>query len=317
MKTIKLIEIKSEIGAGTRGSSMGPDAIKIAALDFGSSYFKKFKSVEVANENRLLLEPVIHDYAKRIKGVYTVVERLAKEVSHTLTHEKHFPIILAGDHSTSAGTIAGIRMAYPDKRLGVIWIDAHSDLHSPYTTPSGNMHGMPLAASLAEDNMDRAMNKPDEETVEYWEKLKKLGDISPKILYSDIVFISLRDFEPQERYLIERNKVRVYSVPEIRKKAVERIAIESLNYLDHCDLIYVSFDVDSIDSTISRGTGTPVPNGMTEKEAGSLVYYLLRSKKVCCFEMVEINPTLDKENLMAENAFEILLKATNQLYNDF
>ena len=317
MKTIKLIEVKSEIGAGTRGASLGPDAIKIAALDFGSSYFKKFKSVEVPNENRLLLEPVVHDYGKRIKGVYTVCERLAKEIEKTLTVNKHFPIVLAGDHSTSAGTIAGIKMAFPDKRLGVIWIDAHADLHSPYTTPSGNMHGMPLAASLAEDNIDRVVNKPDEETIEYWEKLKNLGGITPKIQYSDLVLIALRDFEVQERYLLEKNKVRAYPVTDIRRKAVERIAIESLNYLDHCDLIHVSFDVDSMDSTISRGTGTPVPNGMTEKEAGNLVYYILRSKKVCCFEIVEINPTLDKENLMAENAFEILLKATNQLYNDF
>jgi arginase len=317
MKTIKLIEVKSEIGAGTRGASMGPDAIKIAALDFGSSYFKKFKSVEVPNENRLLLEPVLHEYGKRIKGLYTVVERLAKEMEKTLVVNKHFPIVLAGDHSSSIGTIAGIKLSYPDKKLGVIWIDAHSDLHSPYTTPSGNMHGMPLAACLAEDNMERSVNKPDEETVEYWEKLKALGGVKPMITYSDIVYIALRDFEPQEKYLLDKNKVRVYPVSEIRKKAVERVAIESLNYLDHCDLIYVSFDVDSMDSIISRGTGTPVPNGITEKEAGNLVYYLLRSKKICCFEMVEINPTLDKENLMAENAFEILLKATNQLSNDF
>ena len=101
-----------------------------------------------------------------------------------------------------------------------------------------------------------------------------------------------------------------------RSKAVERIAIESLNYLHHCDYIYVSFDVDSMDSRISAGTGTPVPNGLTEKEAGNLVYYLMRSKKIACFEMVEINPTLDRENLMAENAFEILSKATNQLSHD-
>lgn len=317
MKTVKLIEVKSEIGAGTRGASLGPDAIKIAALDFGSSYFKKFKSVEVPNENRLLLEPIVHEYAKRIKGLYTVVERVAKEIEKTLTVNKHFPIVLAGDHSTSAGTIAGIKMAYPNKRLGVIWIDAHADLHSPYTTPSGNMHGMPLAISLGEDNIERGVNKPDPEAVEYWEKLKSLGGIIPKIQYNDLVFITLRDFEPQEKYLIEKNKVRTYPVTEIRRKAVERVAIESLNYLDHCDLIYVSFDVDSMDSTISRGTGTPVPNGITEKEAGSLVYYLLRSKKVCCFEIVEVNPTLDRENIMAENAFEILLRATNQLYNDF
>jgi arginase len=316
IKPIKIIEVKSEIGAGTRGASMGVDAIKIAALDFGSPFFKRYKSVEIPNENNLLLEPVVHDYAKRIKGVYNLNERLAKEIQKTLKAEQ-VPIVLAGDHSSALGTISGIRMAYPEKRLGVIWIDAHADLHSPYTTPSGNMHGMPLSCVLGEDNKDRQQNKPDDETVEYWEKLKNLGGISPKIKYNDLVFIALRDFEPQEEYLIKKNKVRIFNLQEIRKKAVERVAIESLNYLEHCDLIYVSFDVDSMDSRISSGTGTPVPNGITEKEAGNLIYYIMRSKKIICFEMVEINPTLDKENLMAENAFEILQKTTNQLSNDF
>jgi len=316
IKPIKIIEVKSEIGAGTRGSSMGVDAIKIAALDFGSAFFKRYKSVEIPNENNLLLEPVVHDYAKRIKGIFNLNDRIAKEIQKTLKAEQ-VPIVLAGDHSSALGTISGIRMAYPEKRLGVIWIDAHADMHSPYTTPSGNMHGMPLACVLGEDNKERQQNKPDDETVEYWEKLKNLGNISPKIQYSDLVFIALRDVEPQEEFLIKKNKVRVINLQEIRKKAVERVAIDSLNYLDHCDLIYVSFDVDSMDSRISSGTGTPVPNGITEKEAGNLIYYIMRSKKIVCFEMVEINPTLDKENLMAENAFEILQKTTNQLSNDF
>ena len=316
IKPIKLIEVKSEIGAGTRGASMGVDAIKIAALDFGSNFFKKFKAVEVQNENHLLLEPVVNDYAKRVKGIFALNERLANEIKKTLLKEE-VPIVLAGDHSSALGTISGIKMAYPNKRIGVIWIDAHADLHTPYTTPSGNMHGMPIACVLGEDNKERQQNKPDDETIEYWEKLKALGGITPKINYNDLVYIALRDFEPQEEFLIKKNKVRVFNLQEIRKKAVERVAIESLNYLDHCDLIYVSFDVDSMDSRISSGTGTPVPNGITEKEAGNLIYYIMRSKKIVCFEMVEINPTLDKENLMAENAFEILQKATNQLNNDF
>ena len=316
IKPIKIIEVKSEIGAGTRGSSMGVDAIKIAALDFGSPFFKRFKTVEIPNENKLLLEPVVNDYAKRIKGIFALNERIAKEIHKTLKSDE-IPIVLAGDHSSALGTISGIKMAHPDKRLGVIWIDAHADLHSPYTTPSGNMHGMPLSCVLAEDNKDRQQNKPDDETVEYWDKLKSLGGISPKILYNDLVFIALRDYEPPEEFLIKKNKIRIFSLQEIRKKAVERVAIDSLNYLDHCDIIYVSFDVDSMDSRISSGTGTPVPNGITEKEAGNLIYYIMRSKKIVCFEMVEINPTLDKENLMAENAFEILQKATNQLSNDF
>ena len=154
MKKIKIIEVKSEIGAGTRGAGMGPDAVRIAALDFGSSFFKRHESVEVPNENKLLLEPVTNDFAKRIKGIYSFTEKLAKQVETFCREEGTFPIVLAGDHTSAIGVAAGIRMAYPGKKLGIIWIDAHADIHSPYTTPSGNMHGMPIAAILGEDNKE-------------------------------------------------------------------------------------------------------------------------------------------------------------------
>jgi len=315
MRELRIIEVKSEIGAGTRGSSLGVDAIKIAALDFGSRYFKKYKSVEVPNENHLLLETAGSQYAKRVSGVLTMVERIAEEVAKTLKN-KEFPIILSGDHSCSAGTISGIRKAFPKSRLGVIWIDAHSDIHSPYTTPSGNLHGMPLAIVLDEDNIESKINVPDQETVNYWYQLKNVANIAPKIKYSDLVYIAMRDSETPEQYLLKKHKVKNFPPSEVRKRGVERVALDTLKYLQNCDLIYVSFDVDALDSAISKGTGTPVPNGITEREAGNLLARLMCSEKVCGFEMVEVNPTLDKENLMAENAFEILLRATNALIND-
>ncbi len=315
MRNLKIIEVKSEIGAGTRGASMGIDAVKIAALDFGSRYFKQYKTVEVQNENHLLLESAGNPHAKRISGVLTMLERVSDEVSRTIKNNE-FPIVLAGDHSSAAGTIAGIKMANPKLRLGVIWIDAHADIHTPYTTPSGNVHGMPLAVSIAEDNIESKVNKPDQETINYWYQLKNVGGISPKLTPKDIVYINVRDTEKQEDFLIKKFGMKNFTTAEIRRKGVEKVAIEALALLDDCDLIYVSFDVDCMDASISKGTGTPVPNGITEKEAGNLVARLMQSEKVCCFEMVEINPTLDKENLMAENAFEILVRATNQLIND-
>jgi arginase len=315
MKELKIIEVKSEIGAGTRGASLGVDAIKIAALDFGSRYFKKHNTLEIPNENHLLLEATGNAYAKRISGVLTMVERVTEEVAKTLENNS-FPIILAGDHSTAAGTISGIRKAYPKSKLGVIWVDAHADLHSPYTTPSGNLHGMSMAIVLDEDNLDSKVNKPDQETLNYWFQLKNVANIAPKITYKDVVYIGVRDVEIQEEFLLKRHRVKNFTIADIRKRSVERIAIDAIQTLDHCDLIYVSFDVDVLDSAISKGTGTPVSNGLTEREAGNLLSRLLTSDKVCCFEMVEINPTLDKENLMAENAFEILVRATNSLLND-
>lgn len=317
MKKIKIIEVKSEIGAGTRGAGMGPDAVRIAALDFGSTFFKRHESVEVPNENKLLLEPVTNDFAKRIKGIYSFSEKLADQVSAFCKEDGTFPIVLAGDHTSAIGVAAGIKMANPGKKLGIIWIDAHADIHSPYTTPSGNMHGMPIAAIVGEDNKEMQINKPDAETIEYWDKIKNLGGVSPKAQYDSIVMIGVRDTERQEEQLLKKHAVKNISVAELRSRGEERISVEALSALDSCDIIYVSFDVDSMDPEISKGTGTPVPGGLTEKEAGSLIYYLMRSRKVCCLEVVEINPTYDRENRMAENAFEIVLKATNQLINDF
>lgn len=312
MKTIKFIEVKSEIGAGTRGASMGVDALKIAALDYGSNMFKHIESIEVKTENQLLFESVKHPYAKRIGGVLAIYERLAATLSQTLK-KNNFPIVLAGDHSTAGGTIAGIKMAYPKQRLGVIWIDAHADIHSPYTSPSGNLHGMPIAASLNEDNIQNRVNKPDKDTIDFWNRLKKVGGISPKINYSDIVYIGVRDVEPEESYLLKKHKIKTFTTAEVKRNGVEKIARDALAHLTNCNLIYVSFDVDSMDSSISKGTGTPVRNGITEKEAGSLCVRLIQNAKVCCFEICEINPTLDKENLMAENTFEILQKVVSQL----
>jgi arginase len=312
MRNIKLIEVKSEIGAGTRGASLGVDAIKIAALDYMSSFFVNFPSQIVETENRLLYEPIESPYAKRIKGINTMYERVSEAVSSTIKSGV-FPIVLAGDHSTAGGTIAGLKMAKPKQELGVIWVDAHADLHTPYTTPSGNMHGMPLATALAEDNIENQMHHPDEQTIKYWDSLKNIGKIHPKIKPENIVYIALRDYEKEEESIIKQNNIKVITVAEIRKKGVMHAVRQTLLHLSNCDQIYLSFDVDSLDSAISRGTGTPVINGLKEREAEDLVATLMQNHKICCLEITEVNPTLDKENLMAEIAFNILQRSVNQL----
>jgi arginase len=312
MRNIKIIEVRSEIGAGTRGASLGIDAIRIAALDFMSSFFVNFPSEQVENENRLLYEPVASPYAKRIQGIYTMYDRVSKSVSETLKSGL-FPVVLAGDHSTAGGTMAGIKMAKPKSRLGVIWIDAHADMHTPYTTPSGNMHGMPLATALGMDNKENQVHTLDQVTIDFWEKLKNIGKISPKINPEDIVFIALRDFEKEEESLIRKHGIKVIPVQEVRRKGVENVVRQTLLHLSSCDDIYVSFDVDSMDSSISRGTGTPVSNGLKEREAEDLMASFMQNHKICCFEVTEVNPTLDKENLMAEIAFNILQRSVNLL----
>jgi arginase len=312
MKNIKLIEVASEIGAGTRGASLGVEAVKIAALDFMSNFFVHFPSEKVETENRLLFEPIQSPYAKRITGVLTMYDRVAKAVKETIKNN-FFPVVISGDHSTAGGTIAGIKLAKPGSRLGVIWIDAHADLHTPFTTPSGNMHGMPLSVSIGEDNIENKMHDPDEKTIQQWEQLKNIGKINPKVLPEDIVFISLRDYEKEEKNLIDKYGMKVITTNELRRKGPENVVRAALRFLTECTDIYVSFDVDCLDSSISKGTGTPVSNGLREREAEDLVSKFMQNRKICCFEITEVNPTLDKENLMAEIAFNILQRSVNVL----
>jgi arginase len=312
MKNIKLIEVPSEIGAGTRGASLGVDAIKIAALDFMSNFFVHFPSEKIPCENDLLFEPISSPYAKRIKGLESMYTKVSKAVCSSMK-SNFFPVVISGDHSIAGATIAGIKMAKPKSKLGVIWLDAHADLHTPYTTPSGNMHGMPLATAIAEDNSEFAVHELNDETKKQWNALKNIGNISPKILAEDIVFISLRDYEKEERGLIEKYGMKVITTNEVRRKGPENVVRSVLRYLSDCTDIYVSFDVDSLDSSISKGTGTPVGNGLKEREAEDLVSKFMQNRKICCFEITEVNPTLDKENLMAEIAFNILQRSVNVL----
>ena len=312
MKNIKIIEVPSEIGAGTRGASLGIEAIKIAALDFMSNFFIHFPSEKVAVENKLLYEPIESPYAKRIKGIAAMYEKVSKAVADSVKNN-FFPMVISGDHSIAGATIAGIKIAKPKSKLGVIWIDAHADLHTPYTTPSGNMHGMPLAIAINEDNLESAVHEPDNETVKQWNYLKNIGKIAPKVLPEDIVYISLRDFEKEEKHLIEKYGIKMITTKEVRSKGPENIVRAVTRYLSDCTDIYISLDVDSLDSSISKGTGTPVSNGLKEREAEDLISKLMQSRKVCCFEITEVNPTLDKENLMAEIAFNILQRSVNVL----
>ncbi len=312
MKNIKLIEVPSEIGAGTRGASLGVDAIKIAALDFMSNFFIHFPSEKIETSNNLLFEPIHSPYAKRIHGVLDIYEKVSMAVS-TCIKTNFFPVVLSGDHSTAGGVIAGIKIAKPDSKLGVVWIDAHADLHTPYTTPSGNMHGMPLATAIAEDNLDMMAHEPDPKTRQLWEQLKKIGKMHPKVLPEDVVFIGLRDYEKEERHLIEKHGMKVITTAELRRIGAESVSRKVLRHLSDCTDIYVSFDVDSLDASISRGTGTPVTNGLKEREAEDLISKFMQNHKLCCFEITEVNPTLDRENLMAEIAFNILQRSVNVL----
>lgn len=307
MNKIKIIKNRSDIGAGTRGADMGIDAIEIAAINAESNYFNRYEYIDIETRNEAVYEKQNTLYAKRIGKVLEVCTNLCNTVKSVL-NENSFPIVLSGDHSSALGTISGVKTAFPDKTLGVIWIDAHADIHSPYTTPSGNVHGMPLAAALAEDNIDRKVNEVTGETNENWEGMKNIGGISPKIVHENLIYFGVRDTEEPEEYALSKNKIKNYMVHEVRYRGLETCVNEALEKLTNCDLIYISFDVDSMDcDLISKGTGTPVSKGFDQEEVKRIINRIVETKKVVCIEIVEVNPCLDnKGNAMAEAAFDVL-----------
>jgi arginase len=172
---------------------------------------------------------------------------------------------------------------------------------------------MPICTAINEDNEEMAVHELDAETKKHWDYLKNIGKIAPKVLPEDIVYIALRDFEKEEKHLIDKYGIKVITSKEVRSKGPENIVRSVTRYLSDCTDIYISFDVDCLDASISKGTGTPVGNGLKEREAEDLVSKFMQNRKLCCFEITEVNPTLDRENLMAEIAFNILQRSVNVL----
>jgi len=314
MKKIKIIKNRSDIGAGTRGSDMGIDAIEIAAINANSNYFTQFDFEDVDTENESIYNMVKNSFGKRIEHVFYQCTRVSNAVQRNL-NDGIFPLVISGDHSSALGTISGVKIAFPKKRLGVVWIDAHADIHSPYTSPSGNVHGMPLAAAMAEDNTACQVNTVTDETKKYWDAMKTIGIANTKVKPEDVIYFGVRDTEEPEDKQIEKLNIRNYKVNEIRFRGIETCVNEAIEKLNDCDLIYISFDVDSMDcDLISYGTGTPVPKGFDQHEVIEIINRLIQTKKVTCLEFVEVNPLLDlKGNKMAETAFEVLDAVTKTL----
>jgi arginase len=301
---VRLIEAASEIGAGTRGTSMGMSALRVAAWKNGSELFGHAEESILHDENDVLYEDdPTSPNAHHIDGLIRFESDLAYEV-YKFQRNNVFPIVIGGDHSIAIGSVSGTKMAYPNERLGVIWIDAHADLHSPWTTPSGNVHGMPLALLMNIEK--RGNNRPRMFTLDVWDRLRKIGATGPKVLPSDLVFIGLRDFEPEEREIIEEHRIKVITVKDLRAQGAAATVAEALAHLSTCDKLHVSFDVDSLDPSISVGTGTPVPDGLFLDEARDLLTGFCAEPKTVTLDVVEINPALDTRNAMAESVLTVL-----------
>lgn len=314
-KHIKLIEVYADIAGQRKGAALGLKALRKSSSQINSDYYEKFVIEEIGQEEVKDDEEQFEN-AKHIEKVYPVIEQLSQKVKET-RNQNLFPIILAGDHSSCAGTMHGLKMAHPNDEIGVVYIDAHADIHTPYTSGSGNMHGMPLAIACALDNKECTINNLTKKEKSYWNKLKYLVSNEPSIKPENIVFCALRDFEKEEETLIKKHKIPVYSVEEITYKGIATVVEEIFKKLSYCKHIYISFDVDSIDPLYVPGTGTPVTNGLSYEQAMQLNLELIKNEKVCCWEMAEINPLYNNNDEDSTRVFKILERVTQTLIKHY
>ncbi len=298
-KKIGIVGFPMDLGADRRGVDMGPSALRYAHLeeklenmgytvkDFGDIFVEGAETQRV-NNPKLKYLPEIERSAKI----------LSKKVE-TLLNQNYFPLILGGDHATALGSIAGISSYCRKKKktLGVIWIDAHADMNTPETTPSGNIHGMPLAAALGIGES----------------RLVRLGGFSPKVLPENSALIGVRDVDQDEAETVKefRNRgMQVYTISDVDKQGVTRIIARVLNdFKKEVDHIHISFDLDGVDPDYASGVGTPVEGGLTYREASVIMEMVADCGCMSSLEMLEVNPILDTKNSTAELAVDFIESA--------
>ncbi|MCY4560871.1 MAG: arginase [Flavobacteriaceae bacterium] len=309
-----IVKNRSDIGGDTRGSDMGIDALEVAAINAGNDFFNRHLHLDVKTHNETVYDKVFHSSAKRVRYVYQQCQRVKQAVISVLD-KNEFPLILSGDHSSAIGSIAALRSFYPGDKLGVVWIDAHADLHSPLSSPSGNIHGMSVAACLGLDNLDYKRNKVGEDTMVDWNHLMNLGDFVPMIMPDDLVYFGTRSTESEELSIIGDLGIDCYRVHELRHRTFEKCLGEVEKKFSEVDRIYLSLDVDAMDcDLISDGTGTPVSKGFDIREVIEIISCMVRTKKLVAMEICEINPLLDTAgNSMAEATFQII----EEVFSDF
>lgn len=288
-----------DLGSGRRGVDMGPSALRIAGLDakLSSLGYKVIDSGDIFIQN-MEKQKISNPNLKYLNEILKTSGILAKKVEKVLKADQ-FPLCIGGDHSTAIGTISGIS-SYCRKnklKLGVIWIDAHTDMNTDKTTPSGNIHGMPLAASLGLGN----------------EKLVNFYGFSPKVKPENCILIGIRSIDLLEKENIKKLGLTVYTMSDIDKLGIHRIIKKVLSQFNKkVDHIHVSFDLDSVDPAVAGGVGTPVPGGLSYREAHLLMESIAECGCMSSLEVTEVNPILDNQNKSAEFATDIIASSMGQ-----
>jgi arginase len=291
---IRLIDVPMDFGANRRGVDMGPSALRQAGIKTALSVLGH----QVEEEKRAVRVPIADHTDQgdpRVKFLAPIVEgctTLAALVQES-ADQGVFPLVMGGDHSIAVGTLAGLGNHYRARlqSWGVIWIDAHTDFNTPETSPSGNIHGMSLAAASG-------LGHP---------QLTRLGGDFPKVDPSFIVIIGARDIDSGEKKNLKAAGVHVFTMADIDRLGMAEVARQTLeDFLESVDFLHVSFDVDSLDPEVAPGVGTPVRGGLTYRELHFLMETLCAGGRVASAEVVEVNPILDVRNQTALTAVEML-----------
>ena len=285
-----------DLGSGRRGVDMGPSAIRIAGLnerlrelghkviDDGDITVKNIEELKVGDLG-----------ARYLAEIVRTSRLLCRKVERTL-EQSYFPLVLGGDHSIAVGTISGIGSLCrrTGKRLGVLWVDAHGDINTPDTSPSGNIHGMPLATVLGYGPAE----------------LTSIGHEGPKLDPANVALVGTRSLDEGEKRRLKELGVQVHTMSDIDRHGVQPIMEAALaRVTDGTDYVHVSFDLDAVDPTIAPGVGTPVKGGLDYREAHLIMELVADAGVMSSLEMVEVNPILDDRNTSAAFAVELVQSA--------
>lgn len=295
-KTVRLLGVPMDLGAGRRGVDMGPSAIRIA----GVSHELRRLGIAVEDDGDIgVPAPETRDpgqpNARYLDPIYHVCNRLRLRVRRTLD-DGRVPLVMGGDHSIAIGTVAGVAEHFrmKDQKVGLIWVDAHADMNTPDISPSGNIHGMPLATVLGYGN----------------DRLVELGGFAPKVDKQHVCLIGIRDIDEGEREMVKRSGIHAYTMRDVDERGMRSIMQEAIGFAtDGTAGFHVSFDLDGMDPRDVPGTGTPVKGGISWREANLLMEMVADSGAMTSLEVTELNPILDVRNQSGEVAVDVILSA--------
>ncbi len=295
-KTIRLVGVPMDLGAGRRGVDMGPSAMRIAGLDraLAELGLKVVDDGDVAVPSPETRKPG-DPKARYLSEIYHVCDRLRMRVRRAL-EAGDLPVVLGGDHSIAIGTVSGVAEFFREQnqKIGLIWVDAHADMNTPGSSPSGNVHGMPLATILGFGA----------------ERLVQMGGFAPKLRQENVCLIGIRNLDDQEKVLVQESGVRAYTMRDVDERGMRDVMAEALDLVSAGTAgFHLSFDLDGMDPKDVPGVGTPVKGGISWREGNLLMEMAADSDHLCSLEITELNPILDVRNTSGQVAVDLITSA--------